>query len=225
MSVKKQLFEQLAKMAQAIASPQRLELLDYLAQAERSVDELSELSGMSVANTSKHLQVLKQNALVQMRKSGNQRLYLLAGDEVVTLISSLRNSAEAHIVEVDTLINSYFMEKDQLEAINTDQLLELSQNDEIVLLDVRPEKEYQQGHIPSAMNIPPDDLSRRLTELESLDDKTIIVAYCRGPYCLYAHDAVRVLQAKGLNAHRLEEGFPEWKAAGLPVQSNKVLLN
>ncbi|GKT11393.1 MAG: ArsR family transcriptional regulator, arsenate/arsenite/antimonite-responsive transcriptional repressor [Thiomicrorhabdus sp.] len=220
MSIKKQLFEQLAKMAQAIASPQRLELLDYLAQAERSVEELSQLSGMSVANTSKHLQVLKQNALVKMRKNGNQRLYLLAGDDVVTLISSLRNSAEAHLEEVDTLINSYFMEKDQLEPINTDQLIELSQNDDVLVLDVRPEKEYQQGHIPRAINIPPEDLSKRLNELEKLHDKTTIVAYCRGPYCLYAHDAVNALLDKGLNARRLAEGFPEWKAAGLPVNSD-----
>lgn len=219
MSIKKQLFEQLAKMAQAIASPQRLELLDYLAQAERSVEELSKLSGMSVANTSKHLQVLKQNGLVVMRKNGNQRLYLLAGDDVVTLISSLRNTAENHIEEVDHLISSFLTHKDQFDPINTDQLIEMSQSGDVIVLDVRPEKEFQQGHIPNAINIPPEDLTVRLNELEQLHDKATIVAYCRGPYCLFAHDAVNQLQERGLKARRLNEGFPEWKAAGHPVSS------
>ncbi|MDG6774190.1 metalloregulator ArsR/SmtB family transcription factor [Thiomicrorhabdus sp. ZW0627] len=215
-SVKKQLFEQLAQIAQAIASPQRLELLDYLAQAERSVEELSNLSGLSVANTSRHLQILKQNALVEVRKDGNKRLYLLAGDDVVTLVASLRNTAETHLAQVENLVDSYLTKKDQLDPVSADELMEMSRNGEIIVLDVRPEKEYQQGHIPSAINIPPEDLSKRLVEL---DDSKTIVAYCRGPYCLYSFDAVEALQKKGIHARRLVDGFPEWKASGRPVTS------
>lgn len=213
-SVKKQLFELLAQIAQAIASPQRLELLDYLAQAERSVEELSQLSGLSVANTSRHLQVLKQNALVEVRKEGNKRLYLLAGDDVISLIASLRNTAETHLAQVENLVDSYLTQKDKLDPISADQLMKMSQNGEVIVLDVRPEKEYQQGHIPNAVNIPPEDLSKRLSEL---DNNKTIVAYCRGPYCLFSFDAVEALQKTGVKAHRLVDGFPEWKAAGYPT--------
>lgn len=217
-SVKKQLFEQLAQIAQAISSPQRLELLDYLAQAERSVEELSQLSGLSLANTSRHLQVLKQSALVEVRKDGNKRLYLLAGDEVVTLIASLRKTAETHLAQVEFLLDSYLTQKDKLEPINADQLMEMSQNGEVIVVDVRPEKEYRQGHIPHAINIPPEDLGRRLNEL---DNSKTIVAYCRGPYCLFSYDAVEALQKKGVKAHRLVDGFPEWKAAGRPISEKR----
>lgn len=213
-SVKKQLFELLAQIAQAIASPQRLELLDYLAQAERSVEELSQLSGLSVANTSRHLQVLKQNALVEVRKEGNKRLYLLAGDDVISLIASLRNTAETHLAQVENLVDSYLTQKDKLDPISADQLMKMSQNGEVIVLDVRPEKEYKQGHIPNAVNIPPEDLSKRLSEL---DNNKTIVAYCRGPYCLFSFDAVEALQKTGVKAHRLVDGFPEWKAAGYPT--------
>lgn len=213
-SVKKQLFEQLANIAQAISSPQRLELLDYLAQAERSVEELSQLTGLSLANTSRHLQVLKQNALVEVRKDGNKRLYLLAGDDVVNLISSLRKTAETHLAQVEFLLDSYLTQKDKLDPISADQLMEMSQNGEVIIVDVRPEKEYRQGHIPHAINIPPEDLGRRLNEL---DNSKTIVAYCRGPYCLFSYDAVEALQKKGVTAHRLVDGFPEWKAAGRPT--------
>ena len=219
MTVKKQLFEQLAKMAQAISSPQRLELLDYLAQAERSVEELSELAELSVANTSQHLQVLKQKSLVEVRKKGNQRFYYLASDQVIKLISTLRETAESQLTEVNQLIESYLTKKDELSPISHEQLIELSESGRVVILDVRPEKEFLQGHILNAINVPPETLSQQIDQLEMMNHQTPIVTYCRGPYCLFAHEAAEILRKKGFKAQRLMDGFPEWKAAGLPVQS------
>ena len=219
-SLRQQVNEHLALIAQGLASPQRLDILEYIAQAERSVDELSQLSGLTVANTSRHLQVLKQAALVVVRREGKRRIYRLAGDDVVNLITSLRRTAEIHLAEVERLMQSYLHQKDELEAISAQELLERSAHGEVTVLDIRPQKEYASGHLPNAINIPPDEVSQRIAELDS--NKTI-VAYCRGPYCLYSHDAVKLLREKGIMAQRMRNGFPEWQAAGYPVQHNSIL--
>ncbi len=219
MAVKQQLFGELAKIAQAMASPQRLELLDYLAQAERSVEALSGLAGLSLANTSKHLQVLKQAALVVMRKKGTQRLYYIASDEVVMLINHLRKVAEAQVEEVNHLIESYIIKDERVAPMANEELSEWMELGDTLILDIRPEEEYLQGHIMGAINVPPETMQQKLVQLKSMSKETLIVTYCRGPYCLFAHEAVQALQENGLNARRLQAGFPEWKAAGLPIYS------
>jgi rhodanese-related sulfurtransferase/DNA-binding transcriptional ArsR family regulator len=216
-SLKQALNEQLSLIAQSLASPQRLEILEYLAQAERGVDELSQLAGLTVANTSRHLQVLKQAALVVVRRDGKRRLYRLTGDDVIRLISSLRKTAEIHLAEVERLMQSYLTQKESLEAISAKELLERTQQGEVTVLDIRPEEEFAAGHLPNAINIPPDEVVQRISEL---DNTQTIVAYCRGPYCLFSYNAVKLLQEKGYTAQRLEEGYPEWQAAGYPTQSN-----
>lgn len=216
-SLKQAINEQLSVIAQSLASPQRLEILEYLAQTERGVDELSQLTGLTVANTSRHLQVLKHAALVVVRREGKRRLYRLTGDDVVMLISSLRKTAEIHLAEVERLMQSYLTQKESLEAISAEELLERAQQGEVTVLDIRPEEEFAAGHLPNAINIPPDEVTQRIGEL---DNKKMIVAYCRGPYCLFSYDAVKLLKEYGYSAQRLEEGYPEWQAAGYPTQSN-----
>lgn len=211
--------EHLALIAQALASPQRLDMLDYLAQAERSVDELSQLVGLTVANTSRHLQVLKQAALVVVRREGKKRFYRLTGNDVVTLVSSLRQTARIHLAEVDRLMQSYLAQRDSLEAISAKELLARAQNGEVTVLDIRPEREFAAGHLPDAINIPPDQVAQRI---EKLDCNQTVVAYCRGPYCLYSYDAVKLLRERGYEAQRLEDGFPQWQAAGFPVQHDSI---
>jgi len=216
-SLKQAINEQLALIAQGLASPQRLEILEYLAQTERGVDELSQLAGLTVANTSRHLQVLKQAALVVVRREGKRRFYRLTGVDVVTLVSSLRNTADIHLAEVERLMQSYLTQKDSFEAISAEALLERVQHGEVTVLDIRPEEEFAAGHLPNAINIPPDELTQRIGEL---DNNQTIVAYCRGPYCLFSYDAVTLLKEKGYTAQRLEDGYPEWQAAGYPTQNN-----
>mgnify|MGYP006103440297 FL=1 len=216
MSPLKQLLnEQLSLVAQSLASPQRLEILEYLSQTERSVDELSQLVGLNVANTSRHLQVLKQAALVIVRREGKKRFYKLTGNDVTNLITSLRKTAEIHLAEVERLMHNYISYKDDLEAISAQELLERSENDEVMVLDIRPEEEFHAGHLPNAINVPPNELLQRISNIKSDKD---IVAYCRGPYCLFSYNALETLREKGFKAQRLEDGFPEWKAAGYPVQ-------
>ena len=223
-TLRQQVNEHLALIAQGLASPQRLEIMEYLAQTERSVDELSQLTDLTVANTSRHLQVLKQAALVVVRREGKRRIYRLAGDDVVNLVTSLRRTAEIHLAEVERLMQSYINQKDELEAISAQELLDRAEHGEVTVLDIRPQKEYAAGHLPNAINIPPDEIAQRIAELESnLDSNKTIVAYCRGPYCLYSHDAVKLLREKGFMAQRLRDGFPEWQAAGYPVQHNSTL--
>ncbi|WP_019557064.1 ArsR/SmtB family transcription factor [Thiomicrorhabdus arctica] len=218
--IKKQLFEQLALITQSLASPQRIELLDYLAQAERSVDELSQLTSLSTANTSRHLQILKQNGLVLMRKQGKSRLYKIAGDDVIQLISCLRRTAENHLAEVTRLKQNILPSYIDKEAISSKELLSKMNTCAILLLDVRPLKEFEQGHIKGAVNISPESIEQKINDIPH--DKTV-VAYCRGPYCAYSYQMVEALRQRGLKALRLEEGFPEWKAAGLPFEINQVV--
>jgi len=213
--IKKQLFEQLALIAHCLASPQRVEILDYLAQAERGVDELSQLVGLTVANTSRHLQILKQNGLVLVRKEGKNRYYKLAGDDVVLLISSLRKTAEIHLAEVDRLISQITSNTLNEKTISSKELVSKFNDQDLLILDVRPNREFLEGHIRGAINVQPEDIDEKTKDLPS---NKIVVAYCRGPYCLYSYKMVDSLRGKGIEALRLEEGFPEWKAAGLPFE-------
>ena len=214
-SIKLLLNEQLSLIAKSLSSPQRLEILEYLSQAERSVDDLSKLSNLSIANTSRHLQVLKQAALVSVRREGQKRFYRITGSDVTNLISSLRTTAEIHVAEVERLTQTYLDKKDDLEAIDASELIERTRHNEVTVLDIRPVEEFNAGHIPNAINIPPDEITKRIKQINNNKD---IVAYCRGPYCLFAYDAIQELRKNGFNAQRLKNGYPEWKAAGHPTQ-------
>ncbi len=193
----------------------RLELLEFLAQGERSVEALSQVSGLTMANTSQHLQQLKQSGLVANRKQGHKVYYRLSGMDVMALTSSLREVAERHLTDVDRLVNDYLKVKDSLEPIPLHELLDRVRDDLVTVLDVRPEEEYNSGHLPGAINIPLAELEKHLHELNPQHE---IVAYCRGPHCVLAFDAVAKLREKGWSANRLDGGLPEWKLEGLPVE-------
>lgn len=208
------MFEQFARIGKALASAKRLEILEFLAQAERSVEVLSRMAGLSVANTSQHLQQLRQAGLVEARKDGVYVFYCLAGDGIVRLLSALRAVGQNRLAEVDKLVKLYFDSKDNLEPVPARELMQRARKGLVTVLDVRPAEEYAVGHIPGAINVPVGDLRMRLNEIPR--DREI-VAYCRGPYCLLAFEAVAELRKKGRNARRLEDGFPEWKSGGLPV--------
>lgn len=213
---KQVIFESLAEIAQALGHPHRLELLELLAQGHRSVEELAAQSGMSFANTSRHLQILRRARLVETERRGKHVFYSLAGDaEVVTLLSALGRVGERNIAEVNRVLADYFHSRDTMEAISRDALAERLSEGLVTVLDVRSEDEFVQGHLPGARNIPFAELDKRLSELPR---DVEIVAYCRGPYCVYAFEAVAALRAKGFSASRLEDGFPEWKAAGLAIE-------
>ena len=214
---KQAIFESLAEVAQALGHSNRLELLEYLAQGQRSVEELAALSGMSFANTSRHLQILRRSRLVETERRGKHVIYSLAGDaEVVTLISALSRVGERNLAEVNRVLSDYFHARDSMEAVTREDLAERLEAGLVTVLDVRPEEEFVQGHLPGARNIPYTDLDQRLSELPK---DTEIVAYCRGPYCVFAVEAVAALRARGFKAVRLEDGFPEWKAAGMAIET------
>jgi len=213
--VKHQLFVQFARVGKTLSNPHRLALLEFLAQGERSVDTLARLSGLSVANTSQHLQQLRQAGLVTTRKQGQFVHYQLAGDEVVVLLEALRRVAEQHLAEVERLVNIHLASKDDLEPIPADELLKRMKQKRVTVIDVRPAEEYAAGHVAGALNIPVEELEKHWKELPASRE---IVAYCRGPYCVLAYEAVAKLRRKGLKARRMEKGFPEWRQAGLPVE-------
>lgn len=212
---KERLYEELSRIGKALGSPKRLELLEVLAQGERTVDALSRATRLSLANTSHHLQTLREARLVEARKEGLFVHYRLVSPGVFDLFDCIRRMAEEHIGEVDRLLRIYFGPRDQLEPVDRAELLRRAKDGTVLVLDVRPREEYRAGHIPGAMSMPVDEIERRLAELPH--DREI-VAYCRGPYCLMAYDAVTALRADGKRARRLVEGFPEWRAAGLPVE-------
>ena len=214
-SPKRDLFQQLARIGTALSSGTRLEFLELLAQGERSVDQLATLTGASVANTSQHLQKLKAAGLILGRKEGQYVFYRLAGDEVVGLLSALGNAGEAYLAEVERTVRLYFAAKDDLEPVPARELLDRAKRGLVTVLDVRPPEEFAAGHLPGAVNIPVNELEKRLAELPKRKE---VVAYCRGPYCLMSYDAVALLRRKGLKARRLEDGLPEWRHAGLPVK-------
>jgi rhodanese-related sulfurtransferase/DNA-binding transcriptional ArsR family regulator len=214
---KKRLFEQFARVAKALSSANRLELLEALAQGERGVDALSRAVGMAVANTSHHLQILRDGGLVKSRKEGLQVIYCLTDDAITTVLGGIRGVAERHLAEVERIVRENFDRRDNLTPVRRDQLLRMAHAGEAMVIDVRPPNEYEAGHIPGAVNIPLDSLSKRLAELPKEQE---IVAYCRGPYCMLAFEAVETLRLSGYRARRLEDGFPEWKAEQLPVEHN-----
>ena len=218
-SPKHQILEEFALVAKAMGHPSRLDLLELLAQAERSVDDLARLAGLTTANTSQHLQHLRRVGLVTSAKRGLHVFYRLAGDDVIELLRALRRSTERHIAEVDRIVSGYFNERDSLEPISRKELLRRTKEGLVTVLDVRPTEEYESGHIPGAVNLPLKDLKKRLGELPKRQE---IIAYCRGPYCVFAYEAVATLRKKGFKARRLEEGYPEWKTAGLPVEAAAV---
>ncbi len=215
---KHELFSQFARVGKALSNGNRLELLEFLAQGERSVDALATVAGLTVANTSQHLQQLRQAGLVTARKAGQQVLYSLSGDDVVAMVRCLRRVAETHLAEVGRLVDHYLTVRDALEPIRADELLARARDGLVSVLDVRPPEEYASGHLPGAINIPLTDLEQ---QLERLPPNGEVVAYCRGPYCVLAFEAVARLRALGYRARRLEEGFPEWRLAGYPVQGDE----
>jgi rhodanese-related sulfurtransferase/DNA-binding transcriptional ArsR family regulator len=217
--VKDTLYEQFARIGKAVANPKRIELLDLIAQGERSVDDLAAGAGMGITNTSNHLQVLRQARLVESRKEGTRVLYRLANDAVLRFSVALRDLAHSRLAEVGEVVRDYFLARDSLEPVSREQLLTMIQQGEVVALDVRPREEYDLGHIPGAVSIPLGELEARL---RSLDKHTDVVAYCRGPYCVLAPQAVQLLHDNGFRARRLEDGMPEWRLAGLPVAVGQV---
>ncbi|MCC6223998.1 MAG: metalloregulator ArsR/SmtB family transcription factor [Thermoleophilia bacterium] len=209
-----ELFEQLARIGKAVASPRRIELLDLLCQGERSVEALARTSRMSVTNTSQHLQALREARLVETRRDGVRIHYRLADDDVCRFFVALRDLARARLAEVERILAGYLLEEGEFEPVGRDELLERARGSDLLVLDVRPAEEYEAGHIPGAISIPLAELETRLGELPP---RTEVVAYCRGPLCLLAPRAVELLRARGFRARRLEDGLPEWRLAGLPV--------
>jgi DNA-binding transcriptional ArsR family regulator/rhodanese-related sulfurtransferase len=211
---KDRLYGQLARLGKALSSPHRLEILELLAQGERTVDSLATEIGLSLANASQHLQALRQAALVEGRRDGVFVYYRLADPGVFELSKVIRSVAERRLAELDRLVHEHFGNRAGAEAVPMGELLKRARSKQVVILDTRPAGEYVAGHIPGAISIPVDDLQRRLKELAKGKE---YVAYCRGPYCIYADRAVEVLRASGRRARRLVEGFPEWRSAGFPV--------
>ena len=214
-TVKTDLFEQFARIGKALASGKRLQILEFLAQGERNVETLAQLTHQSVASTSQHLQQLRQAGLVSASKEGLYVFYRLAGDSIVRLLAALHAVGQEHLAEVDKLIRLYYVSKDSLEPVPAKELMQRVKKGLVTVLDVRPPEEYAAGHIPGAINMPVSEIRKRLKEIPKDQE---IVAYCRGPYCLMAFEAVAELRKKGRSARRLEDGFPEWRSAGLPVE-------
>jgi len=212
---KHDLFTQFSRVGKALSNGNRLELLEFLAQGERSVEQLSKVAGLTVANTSQHLQQLRHAGLVSCHKQGLKVYYSISGDDVINLLETLRQVANRHVTDVQHLLNTYLTVKDDLEPVPRAELLERVRDGLVTVLDVRPPEEYAAGHVPGAINIPLSELEQRLDEL---DTRKEIVAYCRGPHCILAFDAVDRLRDKNITARRMEAGFPEWKIAGLPVE-------
>ncbi|MBF8271935.1 MAG: metalloregulator ArsR/SmtB family transcription factor [Magnetococcales bacterium] len=212
---KQELFEHLARVGKAVGQGHRLVLLEFLAQSERTVESLAQLAGLSVANTSKHLQQLRHAGLVTARKEGLYVHYALGDPEVVTLLQVIRGIAERRLGEVEELVKNYLLTRDGMEPIPRGELLERMRAGTVTVLDVRPPEEYAAGHLPKAFNIPLRELERRLHELPQGRE---VVAYCRGAYCVLSFEAVAQLREKGFDARRMEEGFPEWRQADLPVE-------
>ncbi|HQS49658.1 MAG: ArsR family transcriptional regulator [Rhizobiales bacterium 17-65-6] len=213
---KRALFAELATVARALGHEHRVELLEHLAQGERSVEALARLTGLSMANASQHLQQLRRAGLLDARRDGKFILYRLADDGVVQLMSVLRQTAERNVASVGALLARYFDGRDGLEPVGRAALVDRAQAGLVTVIDVRPREEFDLGHVPGAVSVPLEELDARLAEF---DPATEIVAYCRGAYCLLAVEAVARLRARGFSARRMEDGMPEWRAAGLPVAS------
>jgi rhodanese-related sulfurtransferase/DNA-binding transcriptional ArsR family regulator len=214
-NAKREIFANLARIGTALSSPIRIEFLELVAQMERTVEQLSTMTGTTVANTSQHLQKLRQAGLVVGRKEGQYVLYRLAGDEVVGLLAALAQVGEVYLAEVERIVRLYLTQKDELEPVPAKDLLQRVRKGLVTILDVRPEEEFAASHLPGAVNIPVAELEKRLKELPKGKE---VIAYCRGPYCLMSFDAVFLLRKKGIQARRLESGLPEWRLAGYPLE-------
>jgi ArsR family transcriptional regulator len=214
-SPKRLLFRQFAAIAKAVAHEHRLELLEAMAQGERSVETLAARTGLSLANASHHLQQMRRAGLIEARRDGKYVLHRIADDAVIGLVASLAQIGERHIAEVGRIVRGYFDARDGMEPVSRAELLARMKAGLVQVLDVRPEDEYAMGHLPGAINIPLDRLKKRLA---MLDRSMEVVAYCRGPYCVLSFETVALLRKKGFNVRRLQDGLPEWRAAGLPVE-------
>jgi rhodanese-related sulfurtransferase/DNA-binding transcriptional ArsR family regulator len=212
---KERLYQAIGRVAAALGSAGRLQILEYVAQGERSVDTLAAMTGLSVANTSKHLQALRQAGLVTARKAGLRVYYSIAGDDVSLLLASLRGVAEHRAADVDKLLQTWLAHRDELEPVPAREVLARLKKGLITVLDVRPAEEFAAGHLPGALNVPVEMLQAYLSKLPKRKE---VIAYCRGPYCLMSFEAVDKLRKRGFKAKRLADGYPEWRAAGLPVE-------
>lgn len=217
MGPKQAILAEFAGVARALGHAHRLELLEHLGQGERGVDALAARVGLSLANASQHLQQLRRAGLVANRRDGKFIYYRLVDDGVTDLLTALRHQAERNLAEVDRIRRGYFAERDSFEPVSREDLLERVEAGLVTMLDVRPQDEFGQGHLPGALNIPLGELQDRLAEL---DPDREVIAYCRGAYCVFAFEAVAALRAQGRKARRLVDGFPEWKAAGLPFATS-----
>jgi len=211
---KQTLFTQFAAVAKALAHAHRLELLEQLAQGERSVETVAQRTGLSVANASQHLQQMRRAGVVASRRDGKFVHYRLADESVLDLLAALRRLAERNVAEVALVIRSYFEKRDELEPVSRERLIELCRAGTVTVLDVRPSDEFELGHVRGAVNIPLRELAARIAELDPAQE---IIAYCRSHYCVLSYEAVATLRTRGFKARRLEEGLPEWRAAGLPI--------
>jgi rhodanese-related sulfurtransferase/predicted transcriptional regulator len=211
---KQALFTQFATVAKTLGHTHRLELLEQLAQGERTVEVLADRTGLSIANASQHLQQMRRAGLVSNRRDGKFVYYRLADDAVLELLAAMRRIAERNNAEVERVVRRYFDERDSMEAVSRQELLERSRAGTVTVLDVRPEDEFALAHLPGALNIPLRELEARLGEIDPGQE---VVAYCRGPYCVLSYEAVAKLRARGFKVRRLEDGLPEWRAAGLPI--------
>jgi ArsR family transcriptional regulator len=217
---KQAIFASLAEIAQALGHAHRLELLEHLGQGERSVEQLAARAGLTFANASRHLQILRRASLVETRRDGKRIFYRLAGEaETVGLLRALASVGERNMAEVERVMTTYFRARDAMEPVSRAELMARVRDDLVTVLDVRPEDEFRLGHLPCAINIPLAELERRLAELAPGRE---VVAYCRGPYCVLSFEAVALLRAHGYTVHRLEDGYPEWKAFGLPIETSLI---
>lgn len=211
---KRALFSHFAAVARALGHEHRLELLEHLGQGEQSVEQLASVTELTFANVSQHLQLLRRNGLIAARRKGKQVLYRLADGPVVEAIAALQSLSEHNLAAARSVIETYYLALDELEPVGSEELLARLRDDTVTLIDVRPAREFDAGHIPGARNVPLDELEARLGELQGGRE---IIAYCRGPWCVLSFEAVQMLRARGLTARRLVDGLPEWRAAGLPI--------
>lgn len=219
-TVKDLLYEQVARIGKAMSSPKRLELLEVLAQGEKSVEALAGELSIEIKLTSAHLKVLKESRLVATRKDGKFVFYRLAGPDVANLWVSMRESAEEHLIELRVALDGIANAPDKLESVSRKQLIEQARKGDIVMIDVRPQAEYEAGHLPFARSMPLDEIGKRIAELPK--DKEI-VAYCRGPFCLFAEEAAKLIASKGRKVSKLLDGVAEWRFAGMPLETKKIL--
>jgi rhodanese-related sulfurtransferase/DNA-binding transcriptional ArsR family regulator len=214
---KQVLYEQFAEVAKGLGHGHRLEILELLAQGECSVEALADRAGLSLANASQHLRLMRRAGLLVSRRAGKNILYALSDAAVLDLVAALRRVGERNVAAVRDVVGGYFHQRDALEPVSRKELVRRLKDGLVTVLDVRPRDEFAAGHLPHAINIPLRDLARRLREIPKNRE---IVAYCRGPYCVLAFEAVALLRKRGLKVHRLEDGYPEWRAAGLPVETS-----